>query len=803
LSKKLSFSDVFRRKTFLNNNTNTNTNNTNKHMNDDDDETYNSAPFVVTIPSLKLPKGTRLNFRWGVGNELVFFITPSPQEKRPKTDKKQVDSNVYVMKWDILPDEMSKLVNESHGVFLHLQQHVREVQNDELRSLLLRSSRHYRACLRTQILAVRQHGKALKGDARATTLRAELKQWGRLCGVMEMLWHLAEILIIAPAQRELSLTPSLVDWLNYHFPLTIPDLDAIGTGPKPELHHDYWPLFYRLLLYGRIAECRDLLRQHSQYAEAIAANITANPFVILDLLLETMPIAKAGDLRLEDAFADWKRWHDDVERVCTTPLVTSWSRELRRVLDVLRGDDNALADITNTWYELAIAKFLFQDPFATTKALHTRTTTGNALIDECLARKQNGYATVKSRADAVSHDSLINGLLLHIFTANVRALLNKLNRLSNAWLMAHFIDLLVKNNSVTPFRLQSGIDEREHYLLEYALSLTYNVRVCEERYAQHPHPGYLTVAADYLYHAPGLGKHHLELYVARTAKETERAARNVLHLCARYHLSIDIAQCIFREMARRALRQGNLMRAAYWLLESILERTATTFGLLSDTTLPSQPHHGTALALLRHIATLQLRSLMTTSRRSLGQSSLEAEISSESDNLGIDIGVSSPQFYSLLPSSLIERLSPTLTFLRQYHDFCLQRARGEYRLASQTLLHIITSRTVPTDYLTHVFCNDLLSLLAISLSSAIPTSSLPFSVQDTYELLHCFEEWRLQKCDNSSPLVDRVNAALTRYLALVIRETQSKLSAAVTPSPPPVAAPIVPSLRSSSPSYIT
>jgi len=140
------------------------------------------------------------------------------------------------------------------------------------------------SCLRYCALAVAEICiLRVVGDARATTLRAELKQWGRLCGVMEMLWHLAEILIIAPAQRELSLTPSLVDWLNYHFPLTIPDLDAIGTGPKPELHHDYWPLFYRLLLYGRIAECRDLLRQHSQYAEAIAANITANPFVILDV----------------------------------------------------------------------------------------------------------------------------------------------------------------------------------------------------------------------------------------------------------------------------------------------------------------------------------------------------------------------------------------------------------------------------------------------------------------------------------------------------------------------------------------
>jgi hypothetical protein len=58
---------------------------------------------------------------------------------------------------------------------------------------------------------------------------------------------------------------------------------------------------------------------------------------------------------------------------------------------------------------------------------------------------------------------------------------------------------------------RSGVDEREYYLLEYASSLMCNTRVNDKCYAQHPHPGYLTVAADYLLHAPILGKSHLEL----------------------------------------------------------------------------------------------------------------------------------------------------------------------------------------------------------------------------------------------------------------------------------------------------
>lgn len=54
-------------------------------------------------------------------------------------------------------------MNESHGVFVHLQQRAQHVQNEERHSLILECSRHYRACLRAQILAVRQRCNTLKG----------------------------------------------------------------------------------------------------------------------------------------------------------------------------------------------------------------------------------------------------------------------------------------------------------------------------------------------------------------------------------------------------------------------------------------------------------------------------------------------------------------------------------------------------------------------------------------------------------------------------------------------------------------
>lgn len=143
----------------------------------------------------------------------------------------------------------------------------------------------------------------------------------------------------------------------------------------------------------------------------------------------------------------WKEWHDDIEyvfcvysplvfipilltlsssrlvffrRLSVSPLVMSWSPELKRVLNVLRGDNKTLADITNTWYELLVAKFLFQDPRITTKAFYTHTSTGSALVDECLTLKQMGYVATRQRDDDVIHSSLINEILLHIFTTDVR-----------------------------------------------------------------------------------------------------------------------------------------------------------------------------------------------------------------------------------------------------------------------------------------------------------------------------------------------------------------------------------------------
>jgi hypothetical protein len=57
-----------------------------------------------------------------------------------------------------------QLVSESHGVFLHLQQRAAQVHDEQLRLLVLKCSRHYRACLRTQLLAVRQRCNTLKGQ---------------------------------------------------------------------------------------------------------------------------------------------------------------------------------------------------------------------------------------------------------------------------------------------------------------------------------------------------------------------------------------------------------------------------------------------------------------------------------------------------------------------------------------------------------------------------------------------------------------------------------------------------------------
>jgi hypothetical protein len=61
----------------------------------DEEESHDSTPFVVTIPSLKIPhKRARIGFRWGVGNELAFFVTPSQPKNQPTAQKLQVYAEV-------------------------------------------------------------------------------------------------------------------------------------------------------------------------------------------------------------------------------------------------------------------------------------------------------------------------------------------------------------------------------------------------------------------------------------------------------------------------------------------------------------------------------------------------------------------------------------------------------------------------------------------------------------------------------------------------------------------------------------
>jgi hypothetical protein len=138
-----------------------------------------------------------------------------------------------------------------------------------------------------------------------------------------------------------------------------------------------------------------------------------------------------------------------------------------------------------------VAKFIFQDPLATTKALVTTTSRHtSALVEECLTLKQQQQQQQQQQSSAAVNTSgvmigidhtLLHELLVHIFSANVPTvctsyhhlhllltslsslhsqldcvnvqILSKLNQLGNMWLMAHFVDLLVKSGILTPFSL--------------------------------------------------------------------------------------------------------------------------------------------------------------------------------------------------------------------------------------------------------------------------------------------------------------------------------------------------------------
>ncbi|XP_026476216.1 nuclear pore complex protein Nup75-like [Ctenocephalides felis] len=129
--------------------------------------------------------------------------TPSPYENK--------DIKIHhIRKTNILQDKiLRKLVNESIGSFLSVQQ----VSNDNAQQKLVILSRQYRSIIRACLENLQEKVDNLSLNEEK---RSEYQNYVTIFYSVECLWHLCEIILIDSVPGNI-IVPQLLSWIRLHF----------------------------------------------------------------------------------------------------------------------------------------------------------------------------------------------------------------------------------------------------------------------------------------------------------------------------------------------------------------------------------------------------------------------------------------------------------------------------------------------------------------------------------------------------------------------------------------------------------
>lgn len=174
---------------------------------------------------------------------------------------------------------LRKLVNESNGIFIALQNLMRNKSIDK--SELLKISIQYRSIIRACL-------ENLQDEIMKNNGNDELQNYITIFYSVECIWHLSEILFVDVIPGDIVL-PQLLQWIRFHFPKHERNAAQLLSVHLSELetHSEYWNTVLGSLLQGRIKIVRTLLRQHSASESTI--------FKLVDNLLKAMPNYNVSD----------------------------------------------------------------------------------------------------------------------------------------------------------------------------------------------------------------------------------------------------------------------------------------------------------------------------------------------------------------------------------------------------------------------------------------------------------------------------------------------------------------------------
>ncbi|XP_069785475.1 nuclear pore complex protein Nup85 isoform X2 [Narcine bancroftii] len=607
----------------------------------DEVDSDSEAP-ITDIPGVD--PGRPVGCEWGPTQMLIYPTQYERADKQPGISPRMTHIQVVRRDKDIYSPILSKLFNESHGIFMTLQ----KVQQDckTSKSQLIHISRNYRSVIRAYMEEL--HKSSVTAFDQDRVLSMEYEDQVSILSAMELIWNLCEILYVEAAQAGI-LIIFLLDWIKVHICQVDAMADQLLATENHAEHLYYWNVVTGYVLQGRMGEAQQLLAK-----KALVEPAASPMYKCMINLMKKMPIfTSSSNQSLTEFELKWRHWQEECQR-CLREGTFASNKDLLLICQILTGDEDALLekkDLLSTWYHFLVSRLLYTHPSIKPTEIYQ-------YAEVCL----DHFIPPGSRPDPLDH------ILLAAFEFNIHQVLKDCCFiLNNWWFVAHLTDLLDHCNLLQSHNLHFGLNLREFLILEYASGL-----FC--------HNSLWQLAVDYFDHCPEFGRVYLELHIERVPLDTERKALKVLRICEQRQMSEQV-RSICKIMAMKAMRNNRLGSALSW---SVRAKDSFFATLISDRLL---------------------------------------------EDYSIKGSFSDFDLISNLGSSML--LSDRLTFLGKYCEFHKLYGEMQFAEAAKLLLLLMTARIAPRSF----WMTLLLDALPL-----MEQKEVIFSMEQTYELMHCLED---------------------------------------------------------------
>ncbi|XP_035381591.1 nuclear pore complex protein Nup85 [Electrophorus electricus] len=489
-------------------------------------EEVDVEPTTTLIPGVGL-KQKHLGFEWGPGDILVYetnFRPAGAGSGCPSVHVVRKDEDIY-------SPILRKLFNESHHIFVGLQNITEDVPSKNKKPQFVSISKNYRSVIRACMEEL-QHVAVSTQDV---TLVCQYSNQVSILLATELIWNLCEVLFIDAAPAGCLLL-HLLDWVRLHKADVDEKAKEVLQSDSPTNHLAYWDVVISFILQGRVDEARHVL---TKQASVQAASRTL--YQLMDTLLHKMPVFNpSGTQTLTEFDMKWRHWHEECDR-CLQDKSFASNPHLETICKILLGDEDAMLEhkeLLGTWYHFLVSRLLFSHPTVKPAELH-----------------YYAKSSMDMFLDSRSVPEPLDSILLAAFEFDLHQVIKDCSiALNNWWFVAHLTDLLDHCKLLQSHNLHFGSNLREFLVLEYASGLV-------------SHHSLWQLAVDYFDHCPEFGRVYLELQLERVPLETERKALKVLRICEQRHMTEQV-RSICKIMAKRALSNNRLGSALSWSIRA-------------------------------------------------------------------------------------------------------------------------------------------------------------------------------------------------------------------------------------------